>query len=257
VRLYHGLRRIEVATQVRNEDKWVRYQALFPTTLRGGRSVHEIPFGALERPAGIEYPAQHWVDLSDGQRGLALLNDGLPGNVMTDGTLMLSLVRSHTLGAYGYGGGYEPGMSSESGLQVGRSFTLRYALLTHAGDWRAAQVWREGWAYNRPLLCRKVAAHAGPLPRRWSLVQVAHPQVVLTACKPGPDGTTVLRVYEASGQPATGVTVRVQPAIATAREADLLERPTGPATADAHTLRFDLRPFEIKTFTLTLQQATP
>ena len=73
------------------KEKYVRYQALFPTTIAEGKSTHEIPFGSIERPGAIEFPAQNWVDHSDGRRGLALLNMGLPGNVVTDGTMMVSL----------------------------------------------------------------------------------------------------------------------------------------------------------------------
>ena len=66
-----------------NNDRFVRYRALFPTSLREGRSVHEIPFGAIGGPSGIELPAQNWIDYGNGRRGLALLNRGLPGNVVS------------------------------------------------------------------------------------------------------------------------------------------------------------------------------
>ncbi len=98
VRVYHGIRRIEVTTRLVNREKYVRYQVLFPTTIHGGKSTHEIPFGAIERPAAIEFPAQNWVDYSDGARGLAILNVGLPGNVVSDDTMMVSLLR-HTRSA--------------------------------------------------------------------------------------------------------------------------------------------------------------
>ena len=54
-------------TRLVNNEKYVRYQALFPTTITGGKNVHEIPFGAIERPAAIEFPAQNWVDHGDGR----------------------------------------------------------------------------------------------------------------------------------------------------------------------------------------------
>ncbi len=37
VRLYHGLRRIDITTQLVNHEKYVRYQVLFPTTIAGGQ----------------------------------------------------------------------------------------------------------------------------------------------------------------------------------------------------------------------------
>ncbi|MFX8624428.1 glycoside hydrolase family 38 C-terminal domain-containing protein, partial [Acinetobacter baumannii] len=87
-------RRIDIETTIVNQEKQVRYQALFPTSIKGGKNVQEIPFGAVERPIGVEYPAQNWVDYSDGRTGMGLLNQGLPGNLVTDGTLMVSLLRS-------------------------------------------------------------------------------------------------------------------------------------------------------------------
>jgi alpha-mannosidase len=250
VRLYQGLRRIEVVTRLVNQEKYVRYRALFPTTLRGGKNVHEIPFGAIERPDAIEFPAQNWVDQSDGRRGLAVLNAGLPGNVATGGTLMVSLLRAHTLGAYGFGGGYEPGMSSDSGFQLGKERTMRYALVPHAGDWREAAVYRDGLEFNHPLICRKVRPHAGTLPKRWGLLEVSRPNVVLSALQPAEGGNVLLRVYEAAGQATPDVAVTINAPVRSARVVNLLDDPVGAPEAGGGRVRFDLRPFEIKTVRL-------
>ncbi len=255
VRLYAGLRRIEIQTQLVNNEKWVRYQALFPTTIRDGRSFQEIPFGAVERPSGIEFPAQNWVDYGDGKRGLALLNVGLPGNLVSDGTLMVSLMRSHNLGQYGYGGGYEPGMSSETGFELNRPLLFNYALVPHSGDWREAAVFRDGMEFDHPLLARKVLPHAGGLPNRWGLIDLSATNVVLTAFKAGPGKTTILRAYEAAGRATTGVRLHLNSKITSAREANLLEDSGSKLKVSHDTLEFDLHPFEIKTFKLELPAA--
>jgi alpha-mannosidase len=252
IRVYAGLRRVDIQTELVNNEKWVRYQALFPTTIQNGHNVQEIPFGAVERPIGIEYPAQNWVDYSDGQHGLALLNVGLPGNLVTDGTMMLSLMRSHNLGGYGYGGGYEPGMSSETGFEVGHPLTFHYALLPHSGDWRQAAVYRQGMELVHPLLTRKATPHAGKLPARWGLLDISQPNVVLTALKPGPDHSTILRVYEADGKSTTDVAVLFNTRIRHACEANLLEDSGSALKIKKDTIRFDLHPFEIKTVKLKL-----
>ena len=90
--------------------------------------------------------------------------------------MMISLLRAHTLGAYGFGGGYEPGMSSDTGFQLGQERIVRYALVPHAGDWREAGVFRDGLEFNHPLICRKVLPHAGTLPDRWGLLEVSNPE---------------------------------------------------------------------------------
>ena len=87
-------RRIEIATRLINQEKYVRYQAHFPTTIKDGKATHEIPFGSIDRPNAIEFPAQNWVDYGDGRHGLALLNIGLPGNLVSDGTMLVSLLRA-------------------------------------------------------------------------------------------------------------------------------------------------------------------
>ena len=102
--------------------------------------------------------------------------------------MLVSLLRAHTLGAYGFGGGYEPGMSSETGLQLGRERTMRYALVPHEGDWRTTGVFRDGWEFNHPLVCRKVSPHQGPLPKSWGLVEVSSPNVVVSSLKPSREG---------------------------------------------------------------------
>ena len=72
VRLVAGLRRIDVHTRIVNQEKSVRYRVLFPTSIREGTSYHEIPFGVIQRPAGMELPAQNWVDWGNAERGVAL-----------------------------------------------------------------------------------------------------------------------------------------------------------------------------------------
>jgi alpha-mannosidase len=252
VRVYANLRRIEITTRLVNQDKFVRYQALFPTTIAQGKSTHEIPFGSIDRPSAIEFPAQNWVDHGDGRRGLALLNIGLPGNLVTDGTMMVSLLRAHTLGAYGFGGGYEPGMSSDSGFQLGQERTLKYGLVPHAGDWREARVFRDGYELNHPLLCRSVLAHGGSLPNRWGFLEVSNPEVVVSSLKPTRNGEVALRVYEAAGRPAAGVTIKIRATVLSATDANLLEDAGAQVKTEADAVRVDLGPFEIKTIRLRL-----
>jgi alpha-mannosidase len=250
IRLYAGLRRIDVSTKLVNNEKFVRYQVLFPTTIQGGKNVHEIPFGAIERPSAIEFPAQNWADYSDGRRGVALLNIGLPGNLTTDGTMIVSLLRAHTLGAYGFGGGYEPGMSSESGYQIGKERTMNYAIVPHAGDWRQALIFRDGWELNHPLLARKVLPHDGTLPASFGFLDVSHSNVIVSAVKPVDTGEIALRVYEAAGQAARGVTIKLHAKVFSAHEANLLEDAGRELKVEADNVSFYLRAFEIKTIRL-------
>jgi alpha-mannosidase len=252
VRLYAGVRRVDIRTAILNNDTAVRYRALFPTSIAGGRNVQEIPFGAVERPDGIEFPAQNWVDCSDGERGVALLNRGLPGHNIAGGVIMLSLLRSTRIVAYGFGGGYAPGMCSDTGLELGKELTFDYALLPHAGDWRRAAVYRDGHAFNHPLLACPAAPHPGRLPRRRGLLEVSHENIVLSALKTGKDGKLVLRLYEAAGT-ATDATLSFAGQVSTAEELNLMEDPLGPLELNGSLLHITLHPFEIKTIGLDIK----
>jgi alpha-mannosidase len=248
IRLYAGLRRIEVHTQLVNDETFVRYRVLFPTSIAGGRAVHEIPFGAIERPDGIEFPAQNWIDYGDGKKGLALLNRGLPGNNVADGTMLLSLLRSTRIVAYGdASGGY--GAGADSSFELNKEMGFDYALLPHAGDWRGAGVYRDGMEFNHPLVACPMASHPGKLPKRWGFLEVEPGNVVVSALKPGAEGTAVLRIYEATGE-ATTAKIRLSAEAVSVEEVNLMEDPGTKLPASGKDMQIALRPFEIKTIKL-------
>jgi len=255
VRLYAGLARIEVQTRILNNDKFVRYRAMFPTSIEDGTAVHEIPFGAIERPEDIEFPAQNWVDYGDGARGVALLNRGLPGNATPEGTMLLSLLRSTQIVAYGFGGGYEPGMSSDTGFELGKELTFDYALVPHAGDWRGAEVYREGQAFNAPLMAVTAAPHEGTLPNAWGYLSVEPGNVLVSTLKGSRDGTAALRVYEAAGIETPRVRVRLPEGTVRVEEADLMEDAGEELVIAEGAVEFALGPYEIKTLRLTPKES--
>lgn len=253
VRVYKGLRRIDITTELVNQEPFVRYRAAFPTTIANGTATHEIPFGAIDRPQDQEYAAQNWIDYSDGRKGLALINRGIPGNNVADGTLMLSLARSTNLAAYPLIGGNEAGVGSDTGLGIGGKYTLEYALIPHTGDWRSSSLWRAGMEFNNPLVVRTVASHIGDLPSKWGLLDVSAGSAVVSALKPGKQDIVILRVYESSGRATQAVHVNFNANIDQVHEANLIEDSGVPIKSDSRGFTFNLRPFEIKTFALTLK----
>ena len=112
-------------------------------------------------------------------------------------------------------------MSSETGFQLGKERTMRYALVPHEGDWRDARVFRDGLEFNHPLLARAAAPHPGPFPARWGLLDVAAPNVVLSALKPARDGGWRFAFTRRPARRAAGVDQA--PPRSRAREANLLE----------------------------------
>ena len=250
IRLYAGLPRVEIHIRLHNTDRHVRYRVSFPTSIPQGHGFHEIPFGTVPHPEGVECPAQHWIDHGDGSQGVALINRGLPGNNVADGVLLLSLLRSATIGGYGFGGGYEPGMGSDSGLELDKQFAFDYALVPHSSSWSEAGIPREGQAFNHPLIAVTAASHAGPLPKSWGLLEIDSPSILVSALKPGETARVVLRIYEATGQVARGVTIRFSMPVIYAEEVNLMEDPGRRVVVEDNSVILDFRPFEIKTIKL-------
>ena len=181
------------------------------------------------------------------------MNRGLPGNNIADRTLILSLMRSARISAYPFIGGYEPGVSSDLGLELGAKRAFEYALVPHVGDWREAEMYRAGKEFSNRLVIRKVAAHAGNLPKWWGMLEVSEPNVVVSALKPGPEDSVVLRVYEAAGHPSNTVRIKLNTGASSAREVNLLEDGGRELTMVDGVFQFALRPYEIKTFKLKLR----
>ncbi len=251
VRLVRGSRRIDIRTRLVNRRELVRYQVQFPTTIASGQSFHAIPFGAIDRPLDVEFPAQAWVDYGDAERGVALLNVALPGNLVADGTMLLSLLRAVTLRGYTEGGG-----SSDTGYELNVPRTFHYAVVPHAKSWREAGLFRDAMELEQPLVCSKVADHAGLLGSRWGLLTLSNREVVVSSVQSGRDGTLLVRVFEATGRAAPTVLLTATTRIVAASVTNLMEDPGASLAPEGMTVRFDLGPFEIKTLKLRLDPMT-
>jgi len=170
---------------------------------------------------------------------VGLVNNGIPGfAVDPSGALHLSLMRSCT--------GWPSGVWLDPPLRRspdGSAFQLQhwthdfdYALVSGAGDWRAAGLVAAGAAFSAPLLARQEAAHRGPLLGRHSLLTVTpegaaqvtavkpagNPESVGSALDSSPELGFMVRLVEARGTGET-VAVRSPLGVLSSDRADLLE----------------------------------
>lgn len=253
VRLYAGLGRVEIQTNLINRVKNVRYRIAFPTAIHNGKITQEIPFGSLQRPEG-EYPAINWADYSEPGRGLGMLNCGLPGNAVVDNKLMLSIMKCTSFVSYGEAGGFSMSNSSEGGHEINIPHSFDYALVPHKGDWREAGLHRHGAELNHPLVVRKAPAQYGDLPSSHSFLNIDNWQVMVSAIMVyGND--LIIRVYEATGQPATQVKATLCWMPIAVAETNMLGEPMTefePVTVDDLSIIFNLKPYEVRTFKIML-----
>jgi alpha-mannosidase len=207
----------------------------------------EIPYGVIGRAgrprtqaerAKYEFPCQRWVDASDSSGGVSVMTEGKYGWDWHGNVLRLSLLKSPLW----------PDSTADRGRQESR-----FAILPHAGDWRAANVERRAAEYNVPVLAVAQAAHPGSLGRRTSLATVDVPDVEITWVKRAEDSDAlVLRLVEWHGRPASA-TVTFQAPVRSARLANLLEDPGAALAPAGRQVRVTLRPWEIATLLVELE----
>ena len=144
---------LRVAHEIDNPARDHRLRAHFPLPTAVAGSDAECAFAVVHRDLTAEggvheyglptFPSRRFVDASDGAAGLALIHDGLlEYEVVDDGNaLALTLLR-----AVGYLSRTEPQLrpnpagppAALEGPQLAGKQRAEYAVMLHAGDWRAA-----------------------------------------------------------------------------------------------------------------------
>ena len=221
-------------------------KAVFPLTAANDTATYDLGFGVIERPNNTEkiyeVPAQQWADLThrDGSFGAAILNDCKYGwDKPADNTLRLTLIH----------------LPNDVLKDLGRH-RFTYAVAGHKDDWRSGGSVRSAARLNQPLMAFQTNAHAGRLGRRFSLVTVDSPQVVVRAIKQAEDGKElIVRVQEAHGSPVKQAQLGFAGAISSAREVNGQEEPVGDVSTEGPRLGFDLKPFQPRTFAVQLATA--
>ncbi len=241
--LVEGSARIDFETRADWRERGRMLRASFPVSVDPGRATFDIQFGCIERStstntsweaARFEVCAHKWVDLSQGDRGAALLNDCKYGHRVEGNLLELNLLRSPS----------DPDPLADEGAH---QFT--YALYPHRGDFRAGGVVRAAYELNAPL--SKVTGPVG-IPVK-SLLTLEGPEaagVIVEAVKLAEDSDdVVVRLYESEGSPARA---RLAPGfpVRSARTANMLEEPVAEITPSGGGFDLEFRPFEIKTVIL-------
>ena len=240
VSLDRGLPRLDVHMvidwmEVSNEETDApMLKVSFTPLLKRPESTFEIPFGYIQRPSdGVEVPALRWVDLSDNEYGVSLLNDSKYGFDVVGNTVRMTLVRTS----------YSPDPRPDEGKHE-----ISYSIYPHKGGWKEAQTFRRGYEVNHPLESIAVTSPSkGSMPETSSFLQVKPENVVVSCVKKAEDSDDIIvRVYDATGEGAEAeVILGFKAEIAT--EVDLMEKESGQLKVESRRINVSLKPFEIKT----------
>ncbi|MFC1713243.1 alpha-mannosidase [Candidatus Poribacteria bacterium] len=242
ISIYSKLPRIDFVTHVDWWEKKILMKVAFPVEILSPRATYEIQFGTIERPthfntswdrAKFEVPGQRWVDLSEGDYGVSLMNDCKYGYDVHDNVLRLSLLRSPV----------SPDPHADEGEH---DFT--YSLHPHSGDWRNGETVHRAAELNCPLLTIPSQPQAGDLPKSAFFASVDKKNVIIDTVKKTEDGNDVIvRIYEAHGQRGD-VTLTFGGTPKEVSECNLMEEEDQGLDVSGNTVSFYIKPYEIRTF---------
>ena len=224
------------------EDKMLK--VAFPVNVNAARATYEIQFGNVERPthyntswdmARFEVCAQKWVDVSEGDQGVALLNDSKYGHDVNGNVMRISLLRAPK--------------APDPECDMGRH-RFTYVMLPHYGPYNYAGVVQSAYALNAPV------RHAFLTPKRGEngslpvLVDCDDRNIVIESVKKAEEGSDlIVRLYEchnARGRAELSCAVPVK----SAALCDLEENVLSEIEMVDHAVPIEYRPFEIVTVRL-------
>jgi alpha-mannosidase len=242
-------------------------RATFPLAVGQPGLFCQTPFDVVERPAdemvagkpyvdkminrssvdgsrrdhddGREVPALKWVDVNNGNYGVALLNNSKYGHSYHQGELRLTLLRSAG--------------SPDIYPNLGK-FNISYALFPHSGGWENG-VWAEGDDFNVPVYAAEPPSLSLPKnyanrPEEDSFFSLTGKGVVLSGIKKAEEGEElIIRIAEMEGN-ETLTTMTLPFNIKNARRLNIIEQPlqgVNTPNINSRSLSLKVKPHEIVT----------
>jgi alpha-mannosidase len=241
ISLFYNSPEIRITTNIDWQERHILLKTAFPIDILAPTATHEIQWGNVERPthrntswdwARFETCAHKWVDLSEADYGVSLLNDCKYGHDIYDNVIRLSLLRSPT----------HPDPVADLGPH-----TFTYSLLPHHGNWRAITI-PAAYKLNDPVLViDNGSAVTGQMP---PLVAVDQDHVVIETIKQAEDGYgLIVRLYECHRQRNT-ITLNTGFDLHSVTLTNLIEDGDQPVPFQGRQITLPIKPYEIVTLRL-------
>ena len=239
--LYDNEKRIEFDNNVDWYSKHILLKREFPLDLISDKASCEIQFGYADRPthtntswdiAKYEVCAHKYVDVSESDYGVALINESKFGHSIVNNDIAISLLR----------GPVDPDPDCDMGKH-----SFKYALVSHNGTLAQSDVIKEAYFFNNPCIAVEAFGGTGELPDEFSFVRSEKERLVIDTVKPSEDGNgTVIRMYEPYRTRGTE-NITVNAAVGKAYLCDMLENELEELEINNGKITLPFKPFEIIT----------
>lgn len=234
------------------EIRWKNLRTLvknkFSLAVSNPKAHYDLGLGVIERGNNneqlYEVPAQKWADLSNQEYGVTVLSNSKYGwDKPNDNTLRLTAI--HTPFKQ-----YRK-KSMQGMMDLGLN-KYSYALFSHENGYNGESQ-KEARMFNQPMNVFITSKHDGNLGTEYSFGSISNTDVIVRCIKKAEDSDEiVVRFNEGVNKKAEHVAFTLGNGIISAREIYASEEPLGDAAVENGALVFDIDPFDVKSFALTL-----
>jgi len=222
VKLFSEIQRIEIKTKFDNRVCDHRLQVEFPTAIKSDYVYAESHFDVVKRSINVPdsegwkekaYKTAHnsgFVDINDGEYGLAVLNRGLPEYeiIPENNTIALTLLRC--VGWLSRGdleykkGNAGPSLPTPEAQCLGEH-TFSYALIPHQDSWAEARISQKTKQYKTKVLTKQLKNQPGNLSDKYSFIELEGEHLEISAIKKNEfEDKLLIRVYNPTDRKTTG-----------------------------------------------------
>ena len=242
ISLAHHSKQIDFETTIDWQERYKLLKVAFPVDILSPVATYDIQWGNVQRNthrnsswdwARFETCAHKWVDLSEGDYGVSLLNDCKYGHDIHENVIRLSLLRGPTI----------PDPLADLGINH-----FKYSLLPHTGSWDE-RTQAAAYALNDPIIVhqKENVVTPNPITPNSSLFFVNQSNVILETIKQAEDGKgIIIRLFESQRQRGP-VTIETIHEVSSVWETNLLEDNLAVCTYGHNQIYIELKPYEIKT----------
>ncbi|MFC1581931.1 alpha-mannosidase [Planctomycetota bacterium] len=264
-RLVKGENFLRLKVTVNNTAECHTLRIMFPTLIDTDKVQVEMPYDIVTRDIQMPkcrdwrepyYPRQvqqNMVDLTDGKRGFAVLNQGLTQYEAVDNqerVLAITLIRAIT----NWNAARLAFYPDQPGTQLQGEYTFDLAVMPHKGDWQEGECLQAVQAFNVPMITGAAGAGAGDQPVEQSLCELNGEGLVLNCLKKGEwDNSLIARISNSTDSMIKGSLVLFRE-VSEAEAVNMMETETIETLAsDRQTVSFSIGPKKVITVRMTLK----
>ena len=240
--IYKDYDRIDFETWVDWKERRKLLKVEFDVDIASRTYTSDIAYATIERSncrynsydkAKFEVTAHNFIDLSDEDYGVSLLNDCKYGHEVDGSRMMITLLK----------GPMNPDPESDIGIS-----TFTYSMYPHAKNWKRAHTLQRGLELNNPFIVRELGGAQTGTVLPSSLISVSAKNVTLEAFKRCEDGDGYLvRICEKSGR-TVSVDIGFFKELKKVQTCNMIEREKSAFPADGKYIRTKLKPYEVQSF---------